>query len=226
MRAPKLISSDRGMATSLIETVLVIAIVAIVSSVALVSAMGHMEDAKVAQAAKDTEIIGVSIHSFMHDTGYAPAFRSGNARGPQDDVFSVLETEGSEPLADESLNWPAEAGSRDRLENQLLENRPGEIGVPYPRMGEISYARFKGWNGPYTAKMPASDPWDNKYFVNVQLLTPKGIDMASETLTLGTGQRAAVFVISAGPNRQLDTRFDQIADSFAAGGDDVIFRIQ
>jgi hypothetical protein len=92
-------------------------------------------------------------------------------------------------------------------------------------MGQISYARFKGWNGPYTGKMPSSDPWDDKYFVNIQLLTPKGIQQ-EQSLTLGTGQRPAVFVISAGPNRQLETKFDQAADAFAAGGDDIVFRIQ
>jgi len=74
--------------------------------------------------------------------------------------------------------------------------------------------------------MPSSDPWDDKYFVNVQMLTPKGVLMAENTLTLGTGQRPAAFVISAGPNRQLETRFDQIADAFIAGGDDIVFRIQ
>jgi len=74
--------------------------------------------------------------------------------------------------------------------------------------------------------MPSSDPWGDKYFVNIQLLTAKGIQMAHSTLTLSTGQRPAVFVVSAGPNRQLETRFDQVAEAFAAGGDDVVFRIQ
>ena len=226
MKVATAIRDNRGIATSLLETVLVIAIVALVSGVALVSAMGHIEDAKISRAAADAEIIGISIHSFMHDTGFAPAFKAGNARGPQDEFFSVLQTGGSEPTYGDSLNWPAEDSQRESLENQLVKNRPADTDVRYPRIGEISWARFKGWNGPYVARMPSSDPWDDKYFVNVQMLTPAGIQLAHDTLTLGQGQRPAVFVISAGPNRQIETRFDQVSEAFVAGGDDIVFRIQ
>jgi type II secretory pathway pseudopilin PulG len=226
MNLAKAINDERGMATSLIETTVVIAIVAILSSVALGSAMGHLEDAKLSRAIADAEVIGVSVHSFMNDTGFAPAFQNGNAHGPQDVIFSVLETAGNDPGVATSLNWPMTATVHDRLENQLVKNQPAGTGTPYPRIGQISYARLKGWNGPYTASMPLSDPWDDKYFVNVQLLTPQGVQNENQTLTLGTGQRPAVFVISAGPNRQLETRFDQVADAFVAGGDDIVFRIQ
>ena len=226
MKAAARLVSENGLATSLLEAALVIAILAIVSSVALVAAMRHLEDARLSRAMADSEMIGVSIHSFMHDTGWAPVFKDGGARGPEDDMFLVLETAGSEPIVDESLHWPMEAVQRDRLENQLMKNKPGETGTAYPRMGQISYSRFKGWNGPYTTSMPSSDPWGDKYFVNVQLLTPKGVQIQHQTLTLGTGQRPAVFVVSAGPNRELETRFDQIAEEFVAGGDDVVFRIQ
>src|SRR5437016_7080755 len=118
----------------------------------------------------------------------------------------------------DSTDWPTDAAQRDMLENQLNKNQPGGSGAAYPRMGQISYSRFKGWNGPYTTAMPSSDPWSDRYFVNVQLLTPKGVQMEHDTLALGTGQRAAVFVVSAGPNRILETKFDQVAETFVAGG--------
>lgn len=226
MTAGRLVLGDRGIATSLLETVLVLAIIAVISSVALSSALDKIEDARMARAIADAEQLGIAVHSFMNDTGFAPAFKSGDARGPNDNIFLVLETAGSEPAMAPLLSWPAAPLDRDRLENQLLKNRPAGTGAPYPRMGEISFARFKGWNGPYTSTIPSSDPWNNKYFVNVQLLTPKGVKMAAPTLPLGVGQRPAVFVVSAGPNRMLETKFAQIADSFVAGGDDVIFRIQ
>jgi hypothetical protein len=161
----------------------------------------------------------------MHDTGWAPAFKSGDARGPQDDIFFVLQSDGKDAGVDASQDWPTNASQRDRLENQLIKNQPGGSGAAYPRMGEISYSRFKGWNGPYTTTFPSSDPWGDRYLVNVQLLTAKGVQL-DHTLTLGVGQRPAVFVVSAGPNRQLETKFDQVAEQFAAGGDDVVFRIQ
>ena len=74
------LKDERGVATSLLEAVLVIAILAIVSAIALTAAMNHIENAKLARALADTEAIGISIHSFMNDTGFAPAFRNGNAR--------------------------------------------------------------------------------------------------------------------------------------------------
>ncbi|HLH31845.1 MAG TPA: type II secretion system protein [Terriglobia bacterium] len=227
-----IIKDERGIATSLLETTIVIAIAAVLSSAALVASITHLDDAKLQQAIADTQMIAVSIQSFMNDTGFAPAYRHGNARGPQDDVFLVLQTQGNDPLVDSSLHWPTDASTRDLLSNQLVNNEPGYpgtgafIGIPYPRMGQISWSRYKGWNGPYTASMPKSDPWDDRYFVNVQFLTPQGIDLEHDTLTLGVGQRPAVFAISAGPNRLLETRFDQVADAFTAGGDDIVFRIQ
>lgn len=220
------LKDNRGIATSLIETVLVIAIVAVLSTVAMVASIDNIEQARLSRAIADTEQIGIAIHSFMQDTGFAPAFKSGDARGPNDAIFLVLESDGSEPAIAESLNWPADAKDRDRLENHLIKNTPQGTGTRYPRVGEISWSRFKGWNGPYVPRLPSSDPWDDKYLVNVQLLTPKGVQMASETLTLGTGQRPAVFVISAGADRMIQTRFDQVSDAFAAAGDDIVFRIQ
>ena len=226
MSLSTILKDNRGMATSLIEVVLVIAIVAVLSTVAMVAAIDNIEQARLSRAIADTQQIGIAIHSFLQDTGFAPAFKSGDARGPNDPVFLVLETEGSDPTVADSLHWPTEAADRDLLENHLIKNRPLGTAARYPRMGEISWSRFKGWNGPYVPKFPSSDPWDDKYLVNVQLLTPKGVQMASETLTLGTGQRAAVFVISAGPNRALETRFDQVSDAFVTTGDDIVFRIQ
>ena len=233
-----MIQSERGVATSLLEATLVIAIAAVISSVALIAGVRRMDDAKVAQAVADAQMIGISIQSFITDTGFAPAFKFGNAHSPQDDIFLVLQSGGNDPIIDSSLDWPdatnktTGAEQRDLLANQLVTNQPGYIGtgsfvgIPYPRMGQISWSRYKGWNGPYVASMPKSDPWDDRYFVDVQMLTQQGVAMEQSTLTLGVGQRAAVFVVSAGPNRQLETRFDQTADGFVAGGDDIVYRIQ
>jgi type II secretory pathway pseudopilin PulG len=226
MKARTFLLSERGLATSLLEAALVIGILAIVSSIALVAAMRHIEDARVSRASADARMIGISIQSFINDTGFPPVFRNGNATGPADAAFFVLQSDGSDASVDSSLHWPADSSSRDRLENQLIKNLPGGAGVPYPHVGQISGSRFKGWNGPYIPSMPSADPWGDRYFVNVQLLTAKGLQMEHDTLALGTGQRAAVFVVSAGPNRQLETRFDQVAESFVAGGDDIVFRIQ
>jgi type II secretory pathway pseudopilin PulG len=230
MRARRLVADNRGVATSLIEAVMVIAIAAIISSMAIVASMDKVEDARMTRAIADTEMIGIAIHGFMNDTGFAPAFKAGTATGPSDEIFLVLESGGTTPPENSEaatpLLWPMDETDRDLLENQLVKNKPNTDGMPYPRIGEISYARTRGWNGPYVPTMPSADPWGNKYLVNVQLLTPKGVRDAAADLSLGVGQRPAAFVISAGPNRLLDTVFLQVADSFVVGGDDLVFRIQ
>ena len=129
MKAAQLVTGENGIATSLLEAALVIAIVAVLSSIALVAAIRHIEDARLSRAMADAQIVGISIHSFMHDTGFAPVFKNGNARGPEDQMFLVLQSDGSDPEVDSSLHWPAEANARDRLENQLMKNQPGGTGA-------------------------------------------------------------------------------------------------
>src|SRR5882672_9031296 len=119
MKAARLLRGDAGV--SLLEVALVIAILAIISGVALTAAMQHIEDARLSRAMADAQMIGISIHSFMHDTGFAPVFKNGNATGPADDMFLVLQTDGTDAGVDSSLHWPAAADSRDRLENQLIK---------------------------------------------------------------------------------------------------------
>src|SRR5437867_1150134 len=110
MKSRHFIAGNRGIATSLIEAVMVIAIAAIISSMAIVASMNKVEDARLTRAVGDTEQIGIAIHSFMHDTGFAPAFKEGNATGPNGEIFLVLESGGTTPVdnptLDHPLHWP------------------------------------------------------------------------------------------------------------------------
>ena len=216
---------NRGVATSLMETVVVIAVVAIVAGAAMVPALESLDDAKISRTVRDTQLIAMAVHNFMQDTGVPPAFKSGLATRATDEIFHVLETAG-EDATDETSSWPTEADEIDLLENHLIENEPGETGPRYPRVGEISFNRHKGWNGPYLTRSPTSDPWGDRYLINVQFLTPQGVDVVREDPNIPTGGRVAVVVLSPGANRTIETRFDQLNDSFVALGDDIIFRIQ
>jgi type II secretory pathway pseudopilin PulG len=218
-------SDNRGVATSLIEAVLVIGIVTIIASVATGAALERIEDARFVQATSDTELIGMSVHSFMQDTGSSPAFKSGLATSPTDEIYRILHTDGSDAI-DLTGSWPTDSDEKDSIENHLVRNQPGVTEPSYLRRGEISYDRHKGWNGPYLNRIPSVDPWDGRYLVNVQFLTPQGVERVREDLELPSGGRIAVVVLSAGPDRIIETRFDQISESFAPGGDDVVFRIQ
>ena len=210
----------------MIEAVLVIAIMAILASVAAGGVGDRMESARVARAHGETAVIGIAILNFMQDTGgTAPAYKSGQATSADDEIFFTLESDGDDAV-DETASWPTELDERGNLENHLITNTPSDLEPSYLRVGEISFARQRGWSGPYLASMPSADPWSNRYLVNVQFLTPQGVDLVREDLEIPAGGRVAVFVLSPGPNRTTETAFDQLDNEFEAVGDDIIFRIQ
>ena len=206
-----------------------ISVTAILASIAMIPALGGMDDAKIAKAFSDTEFIGIAIHNFAQDIMAPPAFKSGQATSPIDDIFYVLETDG-EDATDSTSTWPTDTDEIDLLENHLVMNQPDVTAPAYPRQGDISFDRQRGWNGPYLSQLPSSDPWGDKYLANVQFLTPQGVEAIRNDpvnpLVVPTGTRVAVVVLSPGPNRTLETDFAQLHDVFRTGGDDIIFRIQ
>ncbi len=215
---------DDNRGTGLVEIVVVISIIAILAGVGGSRLLLSIEDARVARAVSDTEQIAVAILNFAQDTGFAPAYKSGEETSGNDDVFYVLETDGDDAI-DDTNSWPTDDDEIDRVENHLIENEPDDAGPSYRRVGEISFNRHKGWNGPYVSNL-SKDPWGDRYLVNVQFLTPQGVDLVRQSLGIPTGGGVAVVVLSAGANRTIETRFDQLNDSFVALGDDIIYRIQ
>lgn len=203
------------------EATLVITIAAVLSSVAVISSGDQVNNADLNNGKAETKLIGVSILSFMQDTGYAPAFLLGNKIGPNDGIAMILESEGTNP-DDSTGTWPLKDGTMDFLQHQIVGNNPGDSKTSYVRVGELDYARFQGWNGPYMSKVPAGDPWGDRFLVNIGFATSQGAAGAN----LPAGRKPAVFVISAGPNRSIETKYLQAADEFVEGGDDLIFRIQ
>jgi hypothetical protein len=227
------LNDERGIATSLIEATTVVAIAAVLTGVALVAATERVDDANLANGQGEVKLIGVSILSFMQDNGFPPVFRSGAARSAENEIFMILDG-GSEP-DDATGQWSQ--GLRDHFDHHLVHNTPGTDSVtavvtPYPRMGQLTdrfgelVSRTRGWNGPYMARIPPADPWDGKYLSNVGLLSPRGREMGQTVFNLPEGSPPAVFVISAGPNRSIETKMAQPTELFVVGGDDIVFRIQ
>src|SRR5207244_8436786 len=88
--------------------------------------------------------------------------------------------------------------------------------VKYPLRGSYTGDPQRGWAGPYITSLPKTDPWGNKYLINVRelhaghLLDPAfstihaptmGISGTTGTIS-GPGNlpKVAVIVLSAGPN--------------------------
>ena len=74
----------------------------------------------------------------------------------------------------------------------------------------------RGWKGPYLGHESATaDPWGTKYYANVEFLQPANVSGAKP-----------VFVLSAGPNKLIETAFSQTGPSLAVGGDNITFRVK
>ncbi len=90
------------------------------------------------------------------------------------------------------------------LVDQLMTNVPA-----YPTTANLAKP-FK-WKGPYISLQ--SDPWGNRYLVNI--------------INAKSGSADACFVLSAGPDGRVDTPFNISETSqVAPSGDDIIARIR
>ena len=120
----------------------------------------------------------------------------------------------------------AGANGHATIEGHLIRNvlaAPGST-TSYPLRGQYIGDPNRGWAGPYITSLPKTDPWGDKYIINVRNLH------AGYLSTLAPSGSAlpnlAVIVLSAGPDRSIETSVDQPFNSFGAAGDDIIFRIK
>lgn len=136
-------------------------------------------------------------------------------------------------------------GKVDTLSNHLIENAPAELSaqryrnptdiiVGSPGGNNIDFARTdssgfnapQAWRGAYLRSPVDPDPWGNRYAVNVAFLDPSPTNLLSN-ITPGFGvadyARLDVFVLSAGPDEEIDTKSAQ--DGAVAGDDDFIYLV-
>ena len=91
-RLTQLWTDNRGLATSLIEVSMVIAITAVLTSVAMEVSTTQVTSANTQTGNSEIKLIGVSVLSFIQDTGFVPAFKSGQSVGPNDGFVLVRES--------------------------------------------------------------------------------------------------------------------------------------
>ena len=246
----KLLRGTRGVATSLIEATATVAIGAVLASVAVGSAIDVIDDSKVQAAKADVQTIGQGVINFYKDNSFFPLFEVGNATGPSDNFFNNLVSENGTYPTDFTNTWdiPAVpttysiaaglfghelAATDDAIEGHLVSNQIARTSADggitfvgtqqYPERGTITGDPQRGWSGPYIASLTRTDPWGNKYLINVRKLHVKHFADIGATETL---PRIGVVVISAGPNRALETSDSQNGEDFTVLGDDITFRIK
>lgn len=191
---------------TVIEIVVVLGVVAALSAILVPMVSSYVEDGRRQRARADLRAIGEAMNAVHRDLGVFPVFREGTKRALTDDsTYAILIGPGDIASAAGGTGWSAkydggaDAGS---LSDQLVENEPG-----YPSQGRFA------WRGPYIDDL-SPDPWGHAYGVNAENLMPND-----------TG---AGFVISAGPNGQVETDFEigRTSGNVTPAGDDLIYRIR
>lgn len=131
----------------------------------------------------------------------------------------------------------------DTFSNHLIQNTPAEastsryrnptdITIATPSGNQIDFARSSSsgfnapyaWRGAYLRGPVDPDPWGNRYAANVVFLDPAATATITG-VTAGFGfadyPRLDVFVVSAGPDEEIDTQSAQ--DGAVPGDDDFIY---
>src|SRR6266850_1575052 len=241
----KWIRDSKGVATSLIEATATVAVGAVLAGVAVGGAIDAINNSKIQAAIGDASAIGTGLITFYKDNSFFPLFVNGQKTGGGDEFYGFLVSENgtyptdSSPSVTGAPNWSVGTGTTTwegvagyfghrpdyipgatghaTIEGHLIRNILGDPTVAvasYPLRGQYIGDPNRGWAGPYITSLPKTDPWGDKYIINVRNLHAGYL---TTLVPSGTAlPNLAVIVISAGPNRNIETGVDQPFNSFAA----------
>jgi len=198
---------------TLIELTVVLAVIVTLALILTPSITNFINDSRVARAKTDTQTVASAITQFYKDNGFFPQWSAANAGGPGliANKVDLLVSPGNIPTVASANTWTT--GTTDTIANQLINDTPAYT-------MKTSTSAF-GWNGPYLSSGIGADSWNNRYAVNTGL-----IDVTQVTQTSAGTTESAVWVISAGPNGQMETAYTQTIIAATQGGDDIAVRIQ
>ncbi len=180
--------NNRGF--TLIEMVVVLAVVAILAAILVPTIAKNINDAKITRASNECLVIAASMASFYKDLGRWPV-GDGTTPGGGVDAVTVLTT--TNGMAATTYGGPAGlwlAGTPSTFELHLVRNAPGANPYPVPSAAAQEYV----WRGPYLSEVKP-DPWGTRYYCNAQQLRNVAVN--------------AAWVLSAGPNKVIQTNFTQ-----------------
>lgn len=250
-RCLKYLTGASGIATSLMEATATVSVGAVLAGVAIGSAIDAINNSKVEAAKADLQAIGQGLATFYKDNYFFPGFRRGGEISPTDEIFDILVSEnGNYPKETPGTNWTIIANAaapwvdnihfglqplpnHESIENLLVENMiQSDINNRFKIRGAYLGDPGRGWSGPYVTALPKTDPWGNKYLINIRelhvrhLSDPLFASIHQNFLAEGGMIKTAAFVLSAGANSLIETPSEQSGDGFRAFGDDIIFRIK
>ena len=195
---------------TLIEIVVVLAIIAVIAAFLTPMLFDYLKESKVSRGKADVRNIAAAVINFNRDTGVFPIYKSDIKQS--EITVLVLQTDGNDAeVLGGKEGWSVTLGTDlGNLESPLYK------GVMLD--GSTTYSSKLGaghiWKGPYMTDFKA-DPWGTRYYVVCDGMNPNSVK--------------AAFVISAGPNAQIETNRSQDAagtTAFSVGGDDIVYRIK
>ena len=198
---------------TLIELTVVLTVIVTLALILVPSITNFIDDSRMARARGDCQVIASAIVQFYKDNGFFPEWPEAQAGGAgmSQNRALLLVSGGSIPR--EEMISPWTTGAAASLNGQLMANEPGYL-------MRTATSEF-GWNGPYLSSAIGSDPWNNRYVVNIGF-----VEATQGVQSLSGGVKSAVWVLSAGANGVIDTPFNQSVLAAALGGDDIGVRIQ
>jgi type II secretory pathway pseudopilin PulG len=227
---------------SLIEATIVLMVLSALASIMAPPVLEYMRTTERAAASHDAAQIGAALSRMLDDLGETSVLRDGNgssATTPPSHAAAnrvdMLVTEGQTPALDPAAVRPGAGTDWDDavnhaavqlLDDYLVANTPSNVVANGyrtaasmtantefdPDVGAMFNAEH-AWRGAYLPGPIAADPWGNRYAINVEFLErPLGVGPL--------GNVNDVFVLSAGSDGRIDTRF---AVDGVTSGNDVIF---
>lgn len=202
-RAPLARRARSGVGVTLLEATVGLTVAAVLAMIIAPIASRTVDIARLSRADTDVKAIRTAIHNFITEhTSFTPFTTTGASGGT---TVQMLVGDGDTPReigAGGGAEWDDPVGTSptvvDFLERHLVTNSP---------IGGGSYTTgTPGWRGAYINAPIDPDPWGNRYAVNV--------------LYLRTSTSNDVFVLSAGPDEEIDTGFT--FNGARPGDDDII----
>lgn len=194
-RTDKAMNRSSAKGFSMMELVVVLAVIAILATLITPIITSYVDKAKINKATNDVRNLATALNQFSNDTKLFPIFTA-PGQVPNGTVYEVLASEGLAPAQATGITgWVT--SNEGSIKSLMNENSL-----------QLTTAGHTAWNGPYTGGV-GEDPWGTKYFVTARALRP--------------GSNLTAFVLSAGPNRSVETALDQTrGTAFTIGGDDIV----
>jgi len=179
----------------MMELVVVLAVIAILATLITPIITSYVDKAKINKARSDVRNLTAALNQYNADTKLFPIFTA-PIEVPNGVVFEVLASEGLDPAEGAGITgWVGP--SMGNLKAAMNENSL-----------LLTTSGASAWNGPYTGFV-GEDPWGSKYLVTARALR--------------AGSNLTGFVLSAGPNRTVETQLNQNrGTTFTVGGDDIV----